>query len=75
MVNPVTTMGEALPVALMPSGLEVTVYPAIAAPPSLAEALKLTLAWPAPASAAPIAGASGAMAVTSKLWLTLGAAV
>jgi len=44
---------------VLPSGIEVTVYPVIAEPPSLAGAVNVTVAWALPAVAVPIVGAPG----------------
>jgi hypothetical protein len=41
-VNPVIVIGEEDPVAVMPPGEDVTRYPVIAEPPSLAGAVKVT---------------------------------
>ena len=59
MVRPVTVKGLAVPVAVIPPGLEVTVYPVIAEPPSLTGAVKVTEAWAFPFVAVPIVGAPG----------------
>jgi hypothetical protein len=42
LVRPVTTIGEAVPVAVMLPGVLVTVYPVIALPPLLAGAVNDT---------------------------------
>lgn len=42
LVNPVTTIGDAVPVAVMLPGVLVTVYPVIALPPLLAGAVNDT---------------------------------
>src|ERR1700689_4029996 len=61
-------MGLALPAAVIPPGLEVTVYWVIAAPPLFAGAVNDTVASPFPRVAVPIVGApgtvSGAVGVT-----------
>ncbi len=59
MVNPVTTSGLPEPVAVFPSGDEVTVYDKIAEPPSDDGTAKLTLACPFPAVAATDVGGPG----------------
>ena len=56
-VKPVTIIGLAVPVALTFPGLEVTVYPVIALPPSELGAVKDTVACEFPAIAFPIVGA------------------
>ena len=62
MVRPVTVIGEDVPVAVMPPGEEVTVYPVIVAPPVLVGAVKLTVALPLlPLAEIPV-GAPGAIA-------------
>jgi hypothetical protein len=62
LVNPVTTHGLPGQVAVLPAGEDVTVYEVMAAPPSLAGGVKLTLAWPSPAVAEAPVGAPGAEA-------------
>ena len=59
MVSPVTITGLAAPVPVILPGLEVTVYPVIAEPPSLTGAENITDAWAFPAVAVPIVGAPG----------------
>ena len=59
MLRPVTAIGLAVPVPVIPPGLDVTVYPVIAEPPSLAGAVKATVACAFPAVAVPIVGAPG----------------
>ena len=44
MVRPVTVIGLEEPVPIKPPGFEVTVYPVIAEPPSLADAVNVTVA-------------------------------
>ena len=61
LVNPVTVIGEDVPVAVMPPGEEVTVYPAIAAPPVFDGAVKLTVALPLLPLAEMLVGAPGAI--------------
>ena len=68
-------MGEAAPVAVKLSGLEVTVYPVIADPPVVTGGVNVIMAWPLPAVAVPITGAVGATAFTLKLCVTVGAGV
>ena len=43
-MSPVTVIGLAVPVAVIPPGLEVTVYPVIAEPPLLTGAVNVTVA-------------------------------
>ncbi len=59
MVSPETVIGDELPVPVNPPGEEVTVYPVIADPPLLEEAVKDTVADPLPATAETLIGASG----------------
>ena len=61
-VSPVTVMGLAAPVAVMPPGELVTRYEVIAEPP-FAGAVKRTVAAPSPAAAVTPLGALGATAV------------
>ncbi|HET7549055.1 MAG TPA: hypothetical protein VFJ86_14890 [Usitatibacter sp.] len=64
LVSPLTGM-EAHGAAhdpVMPEGEEVAVYEVIGAPPSLAGAVKVTVAWALPAVAVPIVGAPGTVA-------------
>jgi hypothetical protein len=58
-VSPVVVSGLVDPEAMSPPGDEVTVYELIAAPPSLAGALKLTVACPSPALADTEVGGPG----------------
>ena len=62
MVSPITVIGDDVPVAVMPSGEEVTVYPVIADPPLLAGGVKLTVALPLLAVAEILVGTPGAIA-------------
>ena len=64
MISPVTVIGLPEPWAVIPPGLEVTVYEVMALPPSDAGGVKLTVAWALPAVAVPIVGAPGTVAVT-----------
>jgi len=57
--RPVTVKGLAAPVAVMPSGDDVTVYEIIALPPLDAGGIKLTVACAFPATALAPAGAPG----------------
>jgi hypothetical protein len=57
--SPFTIIGLAEPVPVKPPGSEVTVYPVIAEPPSLAGAVNVTVACAFPAVADPIVGAPG----------------
>ena len=59
LVNPVTVIGLAGPVAVLAPGLEVTVYDLIALPPSDDGAVKLTSARAFPGFTLPIVGAPG----------------
>ena len=61
MVSPITVIGDDVPVAVMPSGEEVTVYPVIADPPLLAGGVKLTVALPLLAVAEILVGTPGAV--------------
>ena len=63
-VNPVTVIGETLPVAVRPPGLDDAVYVATGTPPSFAGGVNETVALPVPAVAVPTVGASGTVAVT-----------
>ena len=66
MVSPVTVIGLAAPVAVLPPGLEVTVYDVIGMQPD-AGAVKLTVAWALPASAVTFVGAPGTVAGVTLL--------
>ena len=55
-------MGDVVPIAVMPPGLDVTVYPVIKLPPVLAGATKATLAVVLPAVATTLVGAPGTVA-------------
>ena len=55
-------MGELGPVAMMPPGLDVTVYPVIALPPLFVGATKATLAEVFPAVATTLVGGPGTVA-------------
>ena len=59
MVRPVTVNGLALPVAVRPPGLEVTVYPVMAAPPLETGAVKEIAASAFPATAETDVGLPG----------------
>jgi hypothetical protein len=72
LVNPVIVIGEAPPVAVIPPGLDVTVYKVIAELPLFTGGVNVTVAWPFPAVAVPIVGAPGTPAgVTALLALEL----
>ena len=58
-MSPVTVIGLAVPVWVMPSGLEVTAKEVMGLPPSDAGALKLTVAWALPPVAVTLVGAPG----------------
>jgi hypothetical protein len=60
-------MGELGPVAMMPPGLDVTVYPVIALPPLFVGATKATLAVVFPAVATTLVGAPGTVVVADVL--------
>src|SRR4051812_28940199 len=62
LVRPPTVMGEAAPLALIAPGEDVTVYEVIGEPPFEAGGVNATLACAPPATAVPIAGASGTAA-------------
>src|SRR5260221_13359207 len=64
LVRAVTRIAEAVPVAVTPPGLEVTVYLVIGEPPSLAGGEKATVAWASPGDAGPMVGAPGAVVAT-----------
>jgi hypothetical protein len=67
-VSPVTVIGLAVPVPVLPPVLEVTVYDVIALPPFDAGAVKLTVADVILATAAtPIVGAPGVVAGVTLL--------
>ena len=57
--SPLTVIGLAVPVPVIPPGLEVTVYPVMARPPLLDGTPNVTEAWAFPFVAVPIVGASG----------------
>jgi hypothetical protein len=57
--RPVTTMGEPAPLAVIPLGVEVTVYEVMGLPPLSAGATKDTVACPLPATATTAVGAPG----------------
>ncbi len=60
--RPVTTIGLAVPVAVLDPGLDVTVYFVITLPPLLEGAENATEALALPAVATPIVGAPGTVA-------------
>ena len=62
LVNPLTIMGEVVPVPVKLPGLDVTVYPVIALPPVFTGAINATLACAFPAVATTLVGASGTVA-------------
>ena len=66
-VSPVTVIGLAVPVPVLPPVLEVTVYNVIALPPFDAGAVKLTVACVLPLVAVPIVGAPGVVAGVTLL--------
>jgi hypothetical protein len=55
-------MGLVVPVTVTPPGLEVTVYVVMVAPPLWTGAVNGTIAYPSPATAVPMTGASGTVA-------------
>jgi hypothetical protein len=67
LVRPVTVIGEAAPEAVMPPGLEVTVYDVIALPPSETGAVNDTVASVLPATADGEVGAPGTEAGVTAL--------
>ena len=69
LVRPVTVIGLTVPVAVMPPGLEVTVYKVIGLPPFDAGAVKATVARPPPGVAVPMVGAPGNVAGVTVLEL------
>jgi hypothetical protein len=77
LVRPVTVIGEAVPVAVIPPGDEVTVYDRMLDPPSPTGAVKLTVAFVSPAIAVPIVGASGTVRIavpfSGMVWVALSA--
>ena len=62
LLNPMTTIGELEPSAIIPLGFDMTLYPVIADPPSLIGAVKLTEAEALPAVTVPMVGAPGIVA-------------
>ncbi len=62
-----TAIGLAVPEAVLPPGLDVTVYPVIALPPFEAGAVKLTVACAFPAFAVAPVGSSGTVAGVTVL--------
>jgi hypothetical protein len=71
-VRPETVIGEEAPVPVILPGLDVTVYPVIAEPPSLVEAVNVTEAVVAPvAVAVPITGILGAVLGIGQLLLEI----
>ena len=66
-VSPVTAIGLAVPMAVMPPGFEVTEYEVIGVPPSLNGAWKLTVACASPAVAC---GNSGWLGTTLVVGVT-----
>jgi hypothetical protein len=63
-VSPTTVMGDIAPVAVMPPGDDVTVYPVIDVPPVKAGAVKVTVARVSPAVAVSMVGEPGTTAFT-----------
>ena len=60
-VKPVTVIGEDVPVAVIPPGEAVTVYPVLADPPVFIGAVKLTVALPLLPVAEMLVGTPGAI--------------
>ena len=60
-------MGDVVPIAVMPPGLDVTVYPVITLPQVLDGATKATLAVVLPAVATTLVGAPGTVAVVTVM--------
>ena len=67
LVNPVTIMGEVAPVAVIPPGLEVTVYPVIGLPPVLLGATNATLAEASPTVATILVGEPGTVVIITVI--------
>ena len=67
LVKPVTVIGDELPLAVSPPGLDVTVYEVIAEPPLDPGAEKVTTASPLPRVAVPMVGAPGVVAGVAAL--------
>jgi len=60
--NPVTVIGDVVPVAVIPPGVDIAVYPVIGYPPSDAGAVYATVAVDDPVFvASPIVGAPGVL--------------
>jgi hypothetical protein len=72
LVSPVTVIGLAAPVMVIPPGVEVTVYPVIADPPLLPGAVNVTVACASPPVAVPIVGAPGTVEGVTELEAALG---
>ena len=73
LVRPVTLIGDAGPVAVMPPALQVTVKSMMALPPFEPGAVKAMLAAPLPDVAAPMVGAPGTTAFTLNACVTVAA--
>ena len=66
MASPDTVIGLAVPLAVVPPGLDVTVYDVIGLPPSEAGGVKLTVACEGPVTAAvPMVGAPGTLTMVN----------
>jgi hypothetical protein len=67
LVRPVMIIGDPLLVAVSPPTLDVAVYEVMAEPPLFVGGVKVTVAWPLPAVAVPMVGASGVVAGMTAL--------
>jgi hypothetical protein len=74
-VRPVMTIGDAPPVAVKPPVFEETVYDVMAEPPLLTGGVKVTVAWPLPATALMLVGAFGTVAGVTELLVADGTLV
>ena len=66
-VRPVTVIGDEPPDAVKPPVFEVTVYPVIVDPPLLTGGVNEIVAWPSPAVAVTLVGASGIVEGVTEL--------
>jgi len=66
LLSPVTVIGDAGPVAVIPPGDEVTVYDVIGEPPVDAGAVKVTVACALPPVAVPITGGPAVAAAVTE---------
>ncbi len=58
-VKPAIVIGETVPLLVLFSGLDVTIYPVIGLPPFEEGALKITVAWEFPGKAVTLIGTPG----------------